>query len=68
MAAGTYRITVRDKSRLHNFHLRGAGVNKSTSVPFRGTRTWTVRLRKGKTYRFRCDPHASRMKGSLRAT
>jgi plastocyanin len=68
VAAGRYRITVRDRSANHNFHLVGPGVNKKTSVRFRGTRTWTVRFQKGKRYRFRCDPHAARMKGRLRAT
>ena len=62
---GRYRITVRDRSARHNFHLRGPGVNKRTTVRFRGTRTWTVTLRRG-LYRFVCDPHARRMRGSFR--
>jgi plastocyanin len=64
---GRYRITVRDRSASHNFHLRGRGVNKRTAVGFRGTRTWTVTLRRGR-YRFVCDPHARRMRGSFRVT
>jgi plastocyanin len=64
---GRYRIVVRDRSGMHNFHLRGPGVNKRTTVGFRGTRTWTVTLRRG-TYRFVCDPHARRMRGSFRVT
>lgn len=68
LKAGAYRITVRDRSKLHDFHLIGPGLNKTTSVPFKGTKTWSVRLQKGKTYRYRCDPHRSRMKGSFRAT
>jgi plastocyanin len=64
---GRFRIVVRDRSRMHNFHLRGPGVNKRTTVGFRGTRTWTVTLRRG-TYRFVCDPHARRMRGSFRVT
>ena len=68
LKAGRYRIVVRDRSRMHNFHLSGLGVNKRTTVPFRGTTTWTVSFRKGRTYRFVCDPHAKRMKGSFRAT
>lgn len=63
--AGLFRITVRDRSRMHNFHLVGPGVNKKTGVAFVGTRTWTLRLRPG-TYRFVCDPHRTRMKGSFR--
>jgi plastocyanin len=64
---GRYRIVVRDRSSIHNFHLRGRGVNKRTSVGFRGTRTWTVTFRPGR-YRFVCDPHARRMRGSFRVT
>jgi plastocyanin len=66
--AGRYRIVVRDRSRMHNFHLSGLGVSKRTTVRFRGSTTWTVTFRKGRTYRFVCDPHAKRMKGSFRAT
>jgi plastocyanin len=65
--AGTYTIVVHDKSNIHNFHLIGPGVNKVTSVAAVGTKTWTVKLKKG-TYRFVCDPHASIMKGVLRVT
>jgi hypothetical protein len=64
--AGVYTITVRDRSDEHNFHLRGAGVNKATSVGWVGTKTWRVRIVRGKTYRFVCDPHASMMRGSFR--
>jgi Copper binding proteins, plastocyanin/azurin family len=67
LKAGTYTTKVADKSNIHNFHLRGPGVNKSTSVPGTGTSTWTVKLKKG-TYRYVCDPHASIMKGSFRVT
>jgi plastocyanin len=63
---GTYSITVNDKSTFHNFHLTGAGINKKTSVAFKGTpKAWTVTLKKG-TYRYVCDPHAATMKGSFR--
>jgi plastocyanin len=65
VSAGRFRITVRDRSSLHNFHLTGPGVNKRTGVAFRGTTTWTLRLRAG-TYRFVCDPHRTQMKGSFR--
>ena len=64
--AGTYSITVSDKSNIHNFHLIGPGVNKEiTSIGFVGTKTVVVALKKG-TYRFICDPHASIMKGSFK--
>ncbi len=65
--AGTYTIVVHDKSNIHNFRLTGPGVNKLTSVPWVGTKTWTVTLKKG-TYKFVCDPHATIMKGVLRVT
>jgi plastocyanin len=65
--AGTYTITVRDRSSIHNFHLIGPSVNRKTSVAAVQTYTWTVKLKRG-TYRFVCDPHASFMKGTLRVT
>jgi plastocyanin len=68
LKAGRYRILVRDRSTMHNFHLVGPGVNKRTTPRFRGTVTWTVTFRKGRIYRFVCDPHARRMRGSFRAT
>ena len=61
LKAGTYTITVQDKSSIHNFHLSGPGVNKSTSVGGTGTKTWKVTLKKG-TYKYVCDPHVSIMK------
>ncbi|MBA3365294.1 MAG: hypothetical protein H0U03_05845, partial [Actinobacteria bacterium] len=63
--SGTYAITVRDRSAMHNFHLVGPGVNKRTAVGFVGTVSWKLRLEKG-IYRFLCDPHARSMKGSFR--
>jgi plastocyanin len=60
---GTYRIKVEDKSSLHNFHLIGPGINKKTSVAYKGEQTWTIRLKQGR-YTYQCDPHAaSGMKG-----
>jgi plastocyanin len=64
LKAGTYKILVVDKAADHNFHLKGPGVNKLTSVSGKTTTTWTVTLKKG-TYKFVCDPHASFMKGSF---
>jgi plastocyanin len=64
--AGTYTIVVNDRSSEHNFRLSGPGVNKSTSVPATGKVTWRVKLKRGKTYRFVCDPHADEMRGSFR--
>jgi hypothetical protein len=63
--AGSYRLTVNDRSSAHNFHITGPGVNRRTSVGGTGRTTWTLSLRKG-TYTFVCDPHASTMRGSFR--
>jgi plastocyanin len=66
--AGTYRIKVEDKASVHDFHLVGPGVNKTTSVPFVGDKTWTITLKPGK-YTYKCDPHAVMgMKGTFRVT
>jgi plastocyanin len=64
LKAGTYTFKISDKSNLHDFHLKGPGVNKSTSTPKTGAVTWTLTLKKGK-YTFVCDPHAAFMKGSF---
>ncbi len=68
LKAGRYRIVVRDRSHLHNFHLTGPGVNKKTAVAFHGTSTWTVTFKKGKTYSYVSDPQKSGLKRSFRAT
>jgi plastocyanin len=69
---GLYSITVRDRSRFHNFRLRGPIVantaplvNRATGVAFVGSRIWQVRLRPG-LYRYFCDPHRTTMRGSFR--
>jgi plastocyanin len=68
LKAGKYKITVSDKSSIHNFRLKGPGVNKQIStVGQTGTRSLTVTLKKGK-YTYVCDPHASSMKGSFKVT
>jgi plastocyanin len=63
--AGTHRIKVEDKASIHNFHLKGPGVNKTTGVAFVGERIWTVTLKPGK-YTYWCDPHSSMMRGSFK--
>jgi plastocyanin len=67
LKAGKYKIVIKDLSNIHNFHLKGPGVDKKTGVGPKGTFTWTVTLKKG-TYKFVCDPHASIMKGSFKVT
>ena len=67
LRVGTYRMTVRDRSRLHNARVRAPGYNRATTLLFVGTQTWRVRLPRTGTLRFLCDPHASQgMRGSAR--
>jgi plastocyanin len=65
LKAGSYTVTVRDRSPIHNFHLKGPGVNRRTGVAYTGTKTWQITVRSGR-YRFVCDPHAQFMHGSFR--
>ena len=65
LRAGTYLLTIADRSPIHNFHLRGPGVNKViTSVAFVGKKTIKVKLRLGR-YSYVCDPHHTIMHGSF---
>jgi hypothetical protein len=63
--AGTYSIVVRDRSKAHNFHLVGTGVNRKSAVAGVGTTTWTLKLAKG-VLRFYSDVAPSRVKGSIK--
>jgi plastocyanin len=65
LKAGRYTFVARDRSKAHNAHLLGGGVNKLTTVPFVGMKTWRLTLKKG-TLVFRCDPHRAQMRGSVR--
>ena len=62
LAAGSYKLVVHDESGIHNFHLSGSGIDDSTSVGEKTTKTFTVSLKPG-DYTFVCDPHASQMNG-----
>ena len=54
---GKYTITVSDKSNIHNFRLKGPGLNKQiTMLSQTGSKTVTVTLKKGR-YTYQCDPH-----------
>lgn len=64
LKAGRYLIVVRDLSNIHDFHLTGPGIDKSTSVSGKGTSVWKLNLKPG-NYSYVCDPHASIMKGSF---
>lgn len=62
---GLYTIVVRDRTRRHNVHLAGAGINRKTRIAGTGTVTWKVRLRKG-TLRFYSDASPKKLRGSVR--
>jgi plastocyanin len=64
LKAGKYTIVVKDTASDHDFHLKGPGVDKKTSVGAKQTVAWQVTLKTG-TYTYLCDPHASIMKGSF---
>ena len=66
LKAGTYKVKVKDASKIHNFHLTGPGVEQKTSVPDIVDTTWTVTLTAG-SYTYRCDPHKN-MTGSFTVT
>jgi plastocyanin len=61
-----YRFAISDRASIHDFHLKGPGIDRVlTSVEFTGTKTAVLKLKKG-VYRYFCDPHASFMHGSFR--
>ena len=62
LKAGTYTFVVQDDSSIHNYELDGPNGKswKFTSVGFKGTKTITVKLAKGK-YKAYCAPHESFM-------
>lgn len=59
---GTYRVVIHDDSSIHNYELAGPNGKTwtFTSVPFTGTKTFTLKLTAGK-YKAFCAPHASVM-------
>jgi plastocyanin len=64
LKAGNYAITVRDRTKAHNFHLVGKGVNRKTGKAAVGTFTWNVKLAKG-ALRFFSDQSPTKVKGSI---
>jgi plastocyanin len=68
LKAGKYTLVVSDKASIHNFVLEGKGFEKAvTTVPFTGTKTVTVTLKKGK-YEYYCQPHETQMHGDFKVT
>jgi len=68
LKAGRYRFVISDRASIHNFALEqqtGGKYEKSlTTVPYVGTRTVVVTLKKG-AWRYVCVPHASSMFGTF---
>ncbi len=64
LVEGRYSVRLRDRSRRHSFHVKGKKFDARTTVPatFTGTQGW--QLGAGK-YRFFCDAHPRRMRGSF---
>ena len=66
LKAGTYTFVIADKASIHDFVLEqqtgGKFEKQLTSVPFVGTKTATVKLKKGK-WKYYCAPHESAMFG-----
>ena len=50
LKAGIYTVVVQDKASDHNFHLKGPGVNKATSVSGKISTVWKVTLKKRHVY------------------
>ena len=66
LPAGRYQVRVNDLSKIHNFHLKGAAVDDTTTVPEVTETTFDVALQPGQ-YTFICDPHP-RMVGTFTVT
>jgi plastocyanin len=64
---GKYTFVIRDRSRIHNFDLKGPVRKRFTTVSFVGTKTVTLTLKRG-TYTYVCDPHAAAMRSTFRVT
>jgi plastocyanin len=69
LKAGTYKITVTDKSSAHNFTLERETKPKIekhvTSTAFTGTKSLTVTLKKGE-WKYYCSVHESLMNGTFK--
>lgn len=57
LLAGSYVLTISDRSRRQGFRLAGPGVHIDTGSTFRGRKSSSVRLRKG-TYTYGAGPKA----------
>ena len=62
LKAGTYKLVIHDDSTFHNYELDGPHGKswKFTSVPFKGSKTFTLKLVAGR-YKAYCAPHEATM-------
>ena len=69
LKAGKYTFVINDKSSFHSYALDGPNKLEKdfTSIPFKGTKTITLTLKKGK-YKYYCAAHESSMFGHLTVT
>jgi hypothetical protein len=59
---GRHTFVINDTSGVHNFILARGDTNiRKTTIEFTGTVTWTVRIRRGKIYRYYCSVHSEAM-------
>jgi hypothetical protein len=66
---GRYRFVINDKATIHSFVLErehpGHFEKTLTSVTFKGTKTFVIRLAKGE-WKYYCTPHESIMHGGFK--
>lgn len=68
LKAGTYKFVITDGSDIHNYVVKGPGVSRDiTGIPFKGTKTVSLKLKKGK-YEYFCRAHATSMFGFFKVT
>jgi plastocyanin len=64
---GSYKFVISDRATIHSFSLDGPHgfAHDFTSVPFKGTKTATLKLKAG-TYKYYCEAHESLMFGHFK--
>ena len=72
LPAGTYKVTVTDRSAIHNFTLERESPKPNiekhvTGTAFKGTKTITVTLKRGR-WSFYCSVHESMMHGFFKVS
>ena len=69
LKAGSYKLVLHDKASIHAFSLDGPHkyAKDFTTVPFVGTKTFTLKLVAGK-YKYYCPPHEPTMFGRFTVT